>query len=419
MNNKNDIHEIAIVDNEGQKVFSIVKADRHIQGKKLPLNEQSFIESHLSSIVGNIPNIGKTIDSMNSYTAHFSKEAMENWKNGALELKKSGKDFLPQLQKTDTKRISEQARLKSGMTPTNIALLCWQIATVITAQQHLSNIDKKLGDLHDIIKNIEFFLVEKDCAEIQANIEYIDNLISSFYQDGEDFINELNEMHSHKIADLIKDINSSVIFHIEIMRKLESEIKSHKFNNKKNIKKSEVQINKFVENMKLLDVLLKSQINIFFLYIMCYGKTSFINSCHKKSQDNIEKYLSILDNIHYYINNELNNIIENRRLLNFFNSSYSYVFPLSSFFPVRYTMDNFVYVVDSSGIVRFDLYRDILQRSRFGENLYNIEYSRNIFKELQKDNIEDYFRLPMEIIFDIDESGDILNLRYIDINKNI
>ncbi|WP_227428814.1 hypothetical protein [Psychrobacter sp. I-STPA6b] len=299
MSDKNNIHEIVIADSENEKVFSLKKIDRHVKGRQLSLNEQNFIESHLSSIIGSIPNIGKTIDSMNSYTAHFSKDTMENLKNGVVVIHKTkeGK-ILPQVVDKESKKILEQARLKSGVSPANMALLGLQIATMITAQQHLATINSKLNDINKGLEEISKYLEEQYFLEIQEDIDHVRSLINSFSKNQYNFFDEFEKIHIHHIVPVFKRINKNIRILVNKILSSIEKMELKKFDERK-IDKTIISFNedfdKIYNLIEILYSMIQAQQMIEYIYNIFYTNSSFNDSWHEKIEKNIFTYRSIIE----------------------------------------------------------------------------------------------------------------------------
>lgn len=207
--NENEVQEISIIAGD-KKLFSLVKSfSRQNSGIPIEGAVKKSIISFISPMLNTLPNTAKTAQSMMSYEAVFSQEMKDLMKQGIGTLNKDKQgQILPHIVHTGKEarhgQIIRQVRLKSGITPANIALMGWQIASVVTAQKHLADIDKKLGSISSKLDNITAFLNAELHADIQVELKYTNNLINSINHSN--FIKDFENFHMHGIVITYKKI---------------------------------------------------------------------------------------------------------------------------------------------------------------------------------------------------------------------
>lgn len=112
-------------------------------------------------------------------------------------------ELLPQIIHTGTNgkkgQIIKKARLKSGATPANLALLGWQIASMITAQKHLMDINNKLESISKEIRNIQEFLEQELFSQIESRILATKNLMICISKNN-DFFQEFKDFHASQMG---------------------------------------------------------------------------------------------------------------------------------------------------------------------------------------------------------------------------
>lgn len=194
-----------------------------IYGKTVDNDTHNKISSIVSPILSQLPNITKGVQGLQSYEAVFSPRMKELLKNGTavIHMDKQG-ELLPQIIHTGTDgkkgQIIKKVRLKSGMTPANIALLGWQIASMITAQKHLSDINEKLTVISKDIKDIKGFLEDEFFSQIEARIRATINLMTAISKNPNFFQEkEFKEIHAknldanmEKTYELIRSLNKMI-----------------------------------------------------------------------------------------------------------------------------------------------------------------------------------------------------------------
>jgi hypothetical protein len=104
----------------------------------------------------------------------FSPEVTQALNDGTLNLLKDGAgELLPVVQKDG--RFFENGRviLQGGVKMANLAMMGWQIASVVTAQQYLSAIDAKLETIENALQDVLFILKEEKLAHVRAYIQLL------------------------------------------------------------------------------------------------------------------------------------------------------------------------------------------------------------------------------------------------------
>lgn len=177
-----------------------------IYGKTVDNDTQNKISSIISPIISQMPNIAKNVQGLQSYEAVFSPQMKELLKSGTAVIHMDNQgELLPQIIHTGTDgkkgQIIKKVRLKSGMTPANIALIGWQIASTITAQKHLSDINEKLTVISKDIKDIKGFLEDEFFSQIEARIRATINLMTAISKNP-NFIQEqeFKELHAQNLG---------------------------------------------------------------------------------------------------------------------------------------------------------------------------------------------------------------------------
>ena len=158
----------------------------------------------ISPILSSAPNIAKNIHSIQSYEAVFSPQMKECLKKGVAIIHKDKQgELLPQIIHTGTNgkkgQIIKKVRLKSGVTPANLALLGWQIASMITAQKHLMDINNKLESISKEIRNIQEFLEQELFSQIESRILATKNLMICISKNN-DFFQEFKDFHASQMG---------------------------------------------------------------------------------------------------------------------------------------------------------------------------------------------------------------------------
>lgn len=177
------------------------------------------IKTMISPMLSAAPNIAKNIQQIKSYEAVFSPKMKKLLDNGTAVIHKDKQgELLPQIIHTGTDgkkgQIIKKVRLKSGMTPANVALLGWQVASMITAQKHLSDINHKLETISKDVKDIKKFLEDELFAQIESRILATKNLMicisknTDFFQEFKDFHAAQMSANMEKTDELIRRIEN-------------------------------------------------------------------------------------------------------------------------------------------------------------------------------------------------------------------
>lgn len=218
-----------------------------IYGKTVDNDTQNKISSIISPIISQMPNIAKSVQGLQSYEAIFSPQMKELLKNGTavIHMDKQG-ELLPQIIHTGTDdkkgQIIKKVRLKSGMTPANIALIGWQIASIITAQKHLSDINEKLAVISKDVKDIKGFLEDEFFSQIEARIRATTNLMTAISKNP-DFFQEFKDFHA-------QNMNANMEKTYELIRRLDKMIDNKIAEFSKEVFKEKGSINETVKKVR-------------------------------------------------------------------------------------------------------------------------------------------------------------------------
>ena len=175
--------EISVQSENGVTIFSMQEIKTYpVNAIEISDDIEQKITSMISPILSSAPNIAKNIHSIQSYEAVFSPQMKKLLQKGVATIHKDKQgELLPQIIHTGTDgkkgQIIKKARLKSGATPANLALLGWQIASMITAQKHLMDINNKLESISKEIRNIQEFLEQELFSQIESRILATKNLM--------------------------------------------------------------------------------------------------------------------------------------------------------------------------------------------------------------------------------------------------
>jgi hypothetical protein len=133
--------------------------------------------------------------------------------NGPLAVSRDAHFFLPFVRGTDGK-VSELARLQDAGRLCEIVntALVWQFASVIVAQKHLADINKKLDEIRQGIEDILTFLEAERASKIRGALRYLDQAIQNIMQ------GEFDEALRHHLESVERDLTS-------VQAHLESELK--------------------------------------------------------------------------------------------------------------------------------------------------------------------------------------------------
>lgn len=242
-------NEISVQNENGTTIFSMQEIRTYpVNAIEISDDIEQKITSMISPILSNAPNIAKNIHSIRSYEAVFSPQMKEFLKKGVATIHKDKQgELLPQIIHTgmDGKKgqIIKKVRLKSGITSANLALLGWQIASMITAQKHLMDINNKLESISKEVQNIQEFLEQELFSQIESRICATKNLMTCISKSN-DFFQEFKDFHAgqmssnlEKTDELIRRIDKIldsklIAFSKEVFKEESMEKAVTKFNDK-------------------------------------------------------------------------------------------------------------------------------------------------------------------------------------------
>jgi hypothetical protein len=129
--------------------------------------------------------------------------------NGPLAVSRDAHSFLPFVRGADGK-VSELARLQDTGRLCEIVntAMVWQFASVIVAQKHLADINKKLDEIKQGIEDILTFLEAERTSKIRGALRYLDQAIQNIMQ------GEFDEALRHQLESVERDL-TSVQDHLE------------------------------------------------------------------------------------------------------------------------------------------------------------------------------------------------------------
>jgi hypothetical protein len=133
--------------------------------------------------------------------------------NGPLAVSRDAHSFLPFVRGADGK-VSELARLQDTGRLCEIVntALVWQFASVIVAQKHLADINKKLDEIRQGVADILTFLEAERTSKIRGALRYLDQAIQNIMR------GEFDEALRHHLESVERDLTS-------VQDHLESELK--------------------------------------------------------------------------------------------------------------------------------------------------------------------------------------------------
>lgn len=284
-----DVYSIAIVDNDEHELFTLTKAERFIKGAALGDHESNLIKGNLSQFISSLPGISKNIKDLQTYTAYFPADATQRLKDGtAIIMRTKNNELLSNVINPKTGKILRQARLQPGMTPVNLALICWQIASVVTAQKYLADIDKKLEAISKDVIDIKRFQKQQFYTEIETELDYIQSIINAFLNNGS-FINEFKEIHVHDFVRTYKSISKNIKLLVNEIQDEIQKFQKNDFNKRKN-KENIEQFNAERENLtKMIGLLIElthAQKILSFIYGLMVGVETFANEWEREYTKN-------------------------------------------------------------------------------------------------------------------------------------
>lgn len=269
-----------------------------VYGKTVDNDTQNKISSIISPIISQMPNIAKNVQGLQSYEAVFSPQMKELLKNGTavIHMDKQG-ELLPQIIHTGTDgkkgQIIKKVRLKSGMTPANIALLGWQIASMITAQKHLSDINEKLTVISKDIKDIKGFLEAEFFLQIEARIDATTILMTAI-SENPNFFQEFEKFHApnmptnmEKTDELIRRLDEMIG---NKLTEFSKEIFKEKGDIDKTVKKYQNKVQEITTLINLSLQLIQTQHILCMIYAFYAENTTYANT----RRERLNKYQDIL-----------------------------------------------------------------------------------------------------------------------------
>lgn len=419
----NTNYDIIVTDNNGQELFTLTESNHELQGIIPNEKESALLKTNISHLISNIPNITKNIQNITTYTAYFPKDAAQRLKDGtAIIMKTKEGELLSNAIDTKNKKIIRQARFKSGQTPTNVALVCWQIAAFVTAQKYLADIDKKLEAISKNVEDIKRFQQQYFYAEIETELNYIQSIINGFCSNP-NFIQEFERLHMNDFIRTYKSISKNIIIlHNELQTNI-NEFEKINFDKSK-IDESIQNLNDkrtpLIKMINLLIGLTESQNILSQIYKMFNENSSFTNNWDNefyKNKEICECFINQLNDTFMEKNNKLDEKW----------AWYEIIAPITP-------------IVVTPSIFKTLIRRNINLTHKMHKQLpnYNDSISKNIFinidkiDELKRKNyekimndmkqmrsnllsmIEIYQPTSKKIAFDIDQQGKISNIKYIE-----
>lgn len=254
-----------------------------IYGKTVDDDTHNKISSIISPIISQLPNVAKSIQGLQSYEAIFSPQMKEMLKNGTavIHMDKQG-ELLPQIVHTGTNgkkgQIIKKVRLKSGMTPANIALIGWQIASMITAQKHLTDINEKLAIISKEIKDIKGFLEDEFYSKIEARIRATINLMTAISKNP-DFFQEFKEFHAQNMGANMEKTDELILRLDKMIANKIAEFSKEIFKEEgdidKTVKKYQNKVQEIVDLIKLSLQLMQIQHILCMIYAFYAENTTY------------------------------------------------------------------------------------------------------------------------------------------------
>lgn len=269
-----------------------------IYGKTVDNDTQNKISSIISPIISQMPNIAKSVQGLQSYEAVFSPQMKELLKNGTavIHMDKQG-ELLPQIIHTGTDdkqgQIIKKVRLKSGMSPANIALIGWQIASMITAQKHLSDINEKLAVVSKDVKDIKGFLEAEFFLQIEARIDATTILMTAI-SENPNFFQEFEKFHApnmptnmEKTDELIRRLDEMIG---NKLTEFSQEVFKEKGDIDKTVKKYQNKVQEITALINLSLQLIQVQHILCMIYAFYAENTTYANT----RRERLNKYQDIL-----------------------------------------------------------------------------------------------------------------------------
>ena len=141
----------------------------------VPLEVSSAMKNALQPLMQRAPEVLRVGSEMatKTYRVVFSPAVTRALKDGTLELLPSSKQLLPVARDIGKgKKFIEIGRIVKGdgVRWAGVAAMSWQIASIVTAQHYLGEINARLQRLEDGVADINFFQHEEKRAELRAGI---------------------------------------------------------------------------------------------------------------------------------------------------------------------------------------------------------------------------------------------------------
>jgi hypothetical protein len=170
------------------------------EGGLAPVPVPSLLHSQLSSLVQSVPGLVSAVQDVTRLRVIFTPETTAQLHQHTLGLVQSGKDWLPLAVDPSSGTFVEMGRLVTGFNPAAITSAAWQIATVITTQHHLANIDTQLRGIRSELDSIREFLYSKEIGVLAGHQAYLDQ-IQAFISTGSVRMSDA-ALYRHKIEDV-------------------------------------------------------------------------------------------------------------------------------------------------------------------------------------------------------------------------
>lgn len=210
-------NQIALLDKNNKPAIFIEEANiQNLKksGKILRNIPIASLSNEISLVLNSLPNMGMNLVSQNGNLMHVVV-------NGKLHPGKVLGELSPVVRNTKG-QIKEWARLQNPTMLKNAARLTaiWSIASLITAQKHLSDINAKLASLEKGIESIRNFLDAQRLSKITGTISYLKqiypvisggDLDSTFRNQLESREVELLTIQDHLFAEINQHIDSTQI----------------------------------------------------------------------------------------------------------------------------------------------------------------------------------------------------------------
>lgn len=409
-------NEISVQNENGTTIFSMQEIRTYpVNAIEISDDIEQKITSMISPILSNAPNIAKNIHSIQSYEAVFSPQMKEFLKKGVATIHKDKQgELLPQIIHTgmDGKKgqIIKKVRLRSGITSANLALLGWQIASMITAQKHLMDINNKLESISKEVRNIQEFLEQELFSQIESRICATKNLMicisknNDFFQEFKDFHAGQMSSNLEKTDELIRRIDKILdskltAFSKEVFKEESMEKAVTKFNDK--IQEIIALINTYLQLIQTQHIL--CMIYAFYAENNTYAETWKI--VLNKHQDNLKNKVKNFEGL----------VIEKNKSIDYYLPFWGKCL-VAIAIPIGVPM-----VIGNEILAKFDVTTSILEHETETDKARRIQKQENskIFKNLDHtinllfNNIEQQtnsINMKHKVIIDV-TNGEIKNVK--------